>query len=316
MNTAAATTVKAVSERRKKKTFTKNRIILFATALPMVLFIFAFKYIPLFGWIFAFYNYRPGIPLFQSEFVGFRYFEMLARDWDEVMRVLTNTLALSFLQILASPLSVILAILLNEVNRPWFKKTVQTLTTLPYFISFVIVYSLATIMLSSSGMLNQVLMNLGWIDTPTNVLGNLHATWYFQTAVSVWKSLGFGAIIYLAAIAGIDQELYDAARVDGAGRFQRIWHITVPGIMPTFFVLLLLNIAGILSVGFEQQLVFYNSLVADRIETIDYYVYRMGIGTGQISYGTAVGIVKSVVSIALLFTVNALSRRIRGESVF
>lgn len=309
-------TVRARPARRKRKAITKNRLILFAAALPMVAFIFAFKYIPLFGWLFAFFKYQPGIPMAQSEFVGFRYFRYMISDWDVVLNVLTNTLALSFFQILASPLSVILAILLNEVTSSRFKKTVQTLTTLPYFISFVIVYSLATILFSSTGLLNQVMMNLGWIETPTNVLANEGAVWWFQTAVSVWKSVGFGAIIYLAAIAGIDQEQYDAAKVDGAGRFQRMWHITVPGVMPTFFVLLLLNIAGILSVGFEQQLVFYNPLVANKIETLDYYVYRMGIGGGEISFGTAVGMAKSVISIALLFFVNELSKRVRGESVF
>ncbi len=180
----------------------------------------------------------------------------------------------------------------------------------------IIVYSLATIFFSSSGLINEILIYLGWIGQRANVLANPDATWLFQTAVGIWKALGWGAIIYLAAIAGIDQELYDAAKLDGAGRFRRILHVTVPGVMPTFFVLLLLNIAGLLSHGFEQHLVFYNTLVSERIETLDYYVYRMGIGTGEISYGTAVGITKSIVSIALLFSMNALSRKVRGHSVF
>ncbi|MBO7742665.1 sugar ABC transporter permease [Paenibacillus sp. MWE-103] len=285
--------------------------------LPFVALVFVFNYIPLFGWIYAFYDYKPGIPLAHTPFAGLKYFRLVLDDKDDLVRVLTNTLALSFLSILASPLAAGFAILLNETSGKLFKKAVQTLTTLPNFISWIIVYSLASVLFSSGGLLNAVLFKLHWIDEATNVLGNEAATWWFQTAVSAWKGLGFGSIIYLAAIAGIDQELYDAAKVDGAGRFQRIMAITVPGILPTFFVLTLLNIANVLSsVSFEQNFVFYNSLVADKIETLDYFVYRTGIATGDVSFGTAVGIAKSLVSIVLLFSMNALSKRVRGQSVF
>lgn len=298
---------------------TASRITLFAMVLPLVILVFAFNYVPLFGWIYAFYDYKPGIPLSETTFAGFKYFRYLIEDIKELVRVLTNTLALSFLSILASPLPVIFAILLNEVTSKKFKKAVQTLTTLPNFISWVIVYSLASAVFSSNGLLDEILMKLHLIEEPTKLLQNAAATWWFQTAISVWKGLGFGAIIYLAAIAGIDQELYDAAKVDGAGRLQRILAVTVPGIMPTFFVLLLLNLANILSngaAGFEQNLVFYNSLVADKIETLDYYTYRMGIANGDVPFATAVGMLKSIVSIILLFSMNALSRKVRGESVF
>jgi putative aldouronate transport system permease protein len=301
---------------RKKKRFTMSRITLFAMILPLIILVFAFNYIPLFGWVYAFYDFKPGIALSDSTFVGLKFFRLAFEDKDELMRVLGNTLALSFLTILTSPLSAIFAILLNEVRHKRFKKIVQTLTTLPNFISMIIVFSLGTFMFSSSGLLNEILLNFHWIKEPTNVLANQNATWWFQTAVTIWKGLGWGAIIYLAAIAGIDTELYDAAKVDGAGRFQRILSITVPGIMPTFFVLTLLSIAGMLNNGFEQYFVFNNALVADKIETLDIFVYRIGIATGDVSFGTAIGIAKTFVSIILLFSVNALSKKIRGQSVF
>ncbi|SEO94292.1 ABC transporter permease subunit [Paenibacillus sp. OV219] len=296
-----------------------NRVTLFLMVIPFVILVFLFNYIPLFGWIYAFYDYKPGIPLSQTEFVGLKFFRWAIDEKEDLIRVLTNTLALSLLSILATPLSAIFAIMLNELNSKRFRKFVQTLTTLPNFISWIIVYSLATFMFSSGGLLNEVLMKLHWIEEPTTILGNSDATWWFQTAITVWKSLGWGAIIYLAAIAGIDTELYDAAKVDGAGRFQRILAITVPGIMPTFFVLLLLNIASVLSngaSGFEQNFVFYNSQVGDKIEALDYYVYRVGIATGDVSFGTAIGIAKTLVSVILLFAMNALSKRVRGHSVF
>lgn len=296
----------------------RARFVLLGMALPWVFLVFAFNYFPLFGWLFAFYHYQPGIPLFKSEFVGLKYFGWMIDDKDIVLRDLLNTLAMSGLAILCSPISVIFAIFLNELRHERYKKVVQTLTTLPNFISMIIVYSLATFIFSSSGLLNQVMMHLHIIQKPTNVMGSDPATWWFQTAIGVWKTFGFGAIIYLAAIAGIDQELYDAAKVDGAARFQRMWHITVPGVVPTFFVLLLLNIAGILNFGFQQHLVFYNTQIADKIETIDYYTYRVGIAssTQSISYGTAIGMLKSLVSLILLFSVNGLSKKVRGESVF
>lgn len=301
----------------RKRRLKASRVALFAMVVPFVILVFVFNYIPLFGWLYAFYDYKPGIPLSQTPFVGLKFFRLVLDSKDDLIRVLTNTIALSMLSILTSPLAVIFAILLNETRSKLFKKTVQTLTTLPNFISWIIVYSLASVIFSSGGLLNQILFKLHWIEDATNVLGNQPATWWFQTAISVWKGLGFGSIIYLAAIAGIDQELYDAAKVDGAGRFQRIMAITVPGIMPTFFVLTLLNVANLLSsFSFEQNFVFYNSLVADKIETLDYYVYRTGIATGDVSFGTAVGMAKSLISIVLLFSVNAVSKRVRGQSVF
>lgn len=229
--------------------------------------------------------------------------------------VLKNTLVMSFLGLICTPLPAVFAIFLSELPSVRFKKVVQTLTTIPNFISWVIIYALAYALFSTEGVVNQVLLNAGIIEKAGNVLGNSDITWVFQTALNVWKGLGWNAIIYFAAIVGIDSELYDAASVDGAGRFQRILHITVPGISSTFFVLLLLQVSNLLALGIDQYLAFYNSMVADKILVLDLHVYRLGLITQDYSYATAVGIFKSLISILLLFSVNGLSKRLRGESL-
>ncbi|WP_258171141.1 sugar ABC transporter permease [Paenibacillus sp. R14(2021)] len=293
-----------------------NRLSLLLMILPFLILLFIFSYIPLFGWSYAFFDYKPGLGLLHSPFAGLKYFHLMVfEQGSELVRVLRNTFALSFLGILLSPLPVVFAILLNELRSKSFRKLVQTVTTLPNFVSWIIVYSIVVAFFSTDGVVNQLLMKLHWISEPTQMLSNSQGTWLFQTALGVWKSLGWSSIIFLAAIAGIDAELYDAAKVDGAGRYRSIFHITLPGIIPTFFVLLILSISNILSVGFEQYFVFYNPLIADRIETLDYYVYRIGIATNDVSFGTAISIAKSIVSITLLFSVNYLSKKMRGQSI-
>ena len=207
------------------------------------------------------------------------------------------------------------AIFLNEVKSVRFKKIVQTFTTIPHFVSFVIIYSLAFAIFSTEGVLNTVLMNMGLLERPLNILADKDSTWIFQALLRLWREFGWSAIIYFAAISGIDSELYDAAYVDGAGRFQRIWHITVPGVANTYFVLLLLSISNFLSSGLEQYLAFYNSVVADKIMVLDLYTYRMGMVVADYSYSTAVGIMKTIVSVVLLFSANTLSKKIRGYSI-
>ncbi len=306
---------------KKSNSIAKNSLAakdgkkLFIMAIPFILFVIAFSYVPLFGWIYAFVDYQPGIPLFDSEFVGFKYFEILFDDMPTLIRVLRNTLVMSFLGILISPLPAIFAILLTELPSRKFKRIVQTTTTLPHFVSWIIVYSLAFNIFSIEGLFNDVFMSLGWLDKPTNILANGDAVWFFQTGLGIWKGLGWSSIVYFAAIAGIDSELYDAASVDGAGRFHKIIHITIPGISATYIVLLLLDISKLLSVGMEQYLVFYNSIVADKIEVLDYYVYRLGLISNDYSYATAVGILRTIVSLTLLFTVNAISKKFRGSSI-
>lgn len=299
----------------RKYKLKKDRLTATLLTLPFLLFVCAFFYVPLLGWALAFVHYKPGLSLFQSEFAGLYYFGLIFEDWRRFSRVLQNTLAISFLNILCAPLPALFAIFLSELKGWKFKKIVQTITTFPYFVSWVIVYALAYALFASNGVINQVLIAADLIERPTNLLGNPDAVWGFQTFLSVWKSLGWNAVIYFAAIAGIDTELYNAASVDGAGRFQRIRHVTVPGIVPAFLVILLLTISNLLSQGIDQYLAFYNSLVADKITVLDLHVYRLGLVTQDYSYATAVGIGKSLISIALLMTANALSKKLRGESL-
>lgn len=304
--------------RPPKKRYNKNSWVLLALAVPFVAFVFVFSYLPLFGWIYAFFDYRPGVPLSQTPFVGWKYFAMALnfRGGSELLQVLIDTFALSFLGLFFSPLPAIFAIFLSEMNSSGFKKIIQTTTTLPNFISWILVYSICYATFSiNDGFLNQLLLAAHLISQPINPMADPKIAWFFQTGIGIWKTLGFNAIIYLAAVGGIDMELYDAASVDGASRFQRIWHITVPGLIPTYIVLLLLAVSNILTNGFDQYYVFMNAMVRTKLQVFDYYVYRVGIGLNEYSMSTALGIFKSIVSITLLFTVNQFSKRVRGESI-
>lgn len=299
----------------KKKKLTKRQIRLLLLTIPFLIFLFVFCYIPIAGWILAFMNYKPGIPLSDTPFVGFDNFKYIFSFGNDVINSLKNTLIMSGLGILTSPLPVIFAIMLTELPGKRFKKIVQSVTTIPNFISWVIVFSLAFSIFSNYGAMNTILTKLGIIDMPINVLANHDIVWYFQCSLGIWKGLGWSSIIYFAAITGVDTELYDAARVDGAGRFQRIRYITVPSISETYIVLLLLSVCSFLSNGFEQYMVFNNPMVADRIEVLDYFIYRVGMLKNDYSFATAVGILKSVVSITMLFVVNGISKKIRGYSI-
>jgi putative aldouronate transport system permease protein len=292
---------------------------LFLLTVPFFAILFIFSYLPLYGWIYAFYDYHAGMKLHNSTFVGFKNFIELVNNSvarEDILRVLRNTFALSFLDILTSPLPAIFAIFLMEIRFKRFQRLVQTLTTLPNFISWILVYSVVWAMFSvGDGFLNRLLLATHLINNEINFLASSNHVWLTMLSYSLWKSLGWSAIIYLAAIASIDQELYEAATVDGAGRFQKIWHITVPGLQSTFFVLLLLSIANFINNGLEQYFVFQNPLNKDHIEVLDLYVYNQGILGNGISRATVVSILKSVVSIGLLFIANGLSKIVRKESI-
>lgn len=292
---------------------------LFGLSLPLLAIVFLFSYLPLYGWIYAFYDFHAGIPLSKSEFVGFEHFAELFDNpvvASEILRVLRNTFALSLLGILTSPLPALFAVFLLEIKSGKFRKVVQTLTTLPNYISWILVYTVAWSIFSvGDGFLNRLLLKLHAIDSEINFLASSDHVWLTMLGYSLWKGLGWSAIIYLAAIASIDHEQYEAATVDGAGRFQKMWHVTVPGIMPTFFVLLLLSIANFVNNGMEQYFIFQNPLNKDKIEVLDLYVYNQGMVGQSTSYATVVSMLKSLVSIALLFMANALSKLLRKESI-
>ena len=208
----------------------------------------------------------------------------------------------------------VFAIFLSEIKNTKFRRIVQTCTTIPNFISWVLVYAIALAIFSTDGFINTLLTSMGH-PTTTNYLLSTSHMWLKMLAWGIWKGLGWSAIIYIASITGIDQQLYEAATVDGAGRFQKMWYITIPELIPTYMVLLLMSIANILSNGMDQYLVFSNAVNKDSIEVLDLYVYNLGIGSGLIPMSTVIGMIKSVISVILLFSANGISKLVRGESI-
>lgn len=290
---------------------------LFLYVLPCLIFIFIFKYLPLWGWSYAFFQYKPGRDLFKCAFVGLQNFTALfgnAIMRNNLLRVLRNTFGIQILNYLLMPVPMLFAIFLSEIKSTKFQKAVQTLTTLPHFISWVIMFSLATSLFGNSGVVNAVLKNFG--AEGINILTTDQHVWLIQSLLALWKSLGWSAIIYFAAITGLDQEVYEAAMVDGASRWQKIRYITIPLLIPTFFVLLIMGIGNFLNSGIDQFLAFGNAMNKEYIEVLDLYVYNLGIGNGQISFSVAVGMMKSVVAVVLFALANFASKKIRGTSVF
>jgi len=292
---------------------------LFLMILPFLVLVVLFSYLPLAGWRYAFFDYTPGIELSMDDFVGFKWLNFLINNpaqRAQIGRVLTNTFALSGIGLATSWLPMMFAIFLSELRSRKFKRTVQTLTTIPNYISWVLVYGIAFAIFSTEGFFNWLLINLGLIENGTNHLMSGSNMWLKMWAWGTWKGLGWGAIIYIASISSIDPQLYEAAMVDGAGRFKRMWHITVPGLLPTFFVLLLLGISNILSNGLDQYLVFENHANRSTIEVLDLYIYNLGLtGSGNIPLSTLIGMLKSLISVILLFSANRLSKFVRGETI-
>ena len=307
-----------IKKEQEEKMEMEEKYKLFLMFLPVLLLTFVFAYLPIYGWRFAFFDYKIGDELSASNFVGFHWFSTLVSNEAtraDIVRVLKNTLAMSGLGILTSWLPIAFAVLLAEIPSSKFQRFVQTFTTIPNFISWVLVYAIAYAIFSTDGFINSFLTNVVGRATSTDYLANADHIWLKMLLWGTWKGIGWSAIIYIAGIAGIDQQLYEAASVDGANRFQRMWHITVPGLLPTYMVMLLMSIAGILSNGMEQYLVFSNALNKDVIEVLDLYVYNIGIGSGQIPLSTVVGITKSLVGVILLFGANGISKLLRGESI-
>lgn len=289
---------------------------LFLLISPFVVLTFVFSYLQLWGWRFAFYDYKAGDTLTSDKFVGLKWFTYLFQNEatrNDIVRVIRNTLAMSGLGLITTWCPLAFAIFLCEVKNLRIRRFIQTCTTIPNFISWVMVYSFAFVIFSTEGLISNLSVANG--GTAVNYLMSGDHIWLKMLGWGMWKGIGWSAIIYIAGISGIDQQLYEAATVDGAGRFHRMWHITVPGLLPTFLVLLLMQIAGILNNGLDQYFVFRNPNNASSIEVLDLYVYRLGIGSGVIPLSTVVGMFKSVISIALLFIANKASKLIRGSSI-
>lgn len=304
--------------KKGEKFYMESKYKLFLMLLPFLFLTFAFSYLPLASWVYAFVDYKSGQGIDWSTF-GFQNFKMLFQSTAYVRRIFTvlrNTLAMSGLGLLTSWVPMAFAIFLTEIKNSKYRRFVQTFTTIPNFISWVLVYAIAFAIFNTDGFINTMINSItGGSGADTNYLGGNSHMWLKMLLWGTWKGVGWSAIIYISGIAGIDQQLYEAATVDGAGRFQRMWHITLPGLLPTYVVMLIMSIAGILSNGMDQYLVFTNAQNKYTIEVLDLYVYNLGIGDGSISLSTVVGMTKSIVSVVLLFVANKVAKLVRGENI-
>lgn len=300
---------KGPKEMKKKQRITpallwKQRYLLLMS-LPFVIWIFIFKYIPLWGWTMAFQEVKPAtfaIPIWQRPFVGFQNFIKAFQD-RLFAQTMINTLGISVLQIaVGTVVAIAFAVLLNELVFTRFKKVTQTISYLPHFVSWVIIASLAKNIFNDGGVLDTLAgTNLHLMSTNSPLI------WLVIVIIDCWKEMGWNAIIYLSSMAGIDQGLYEAAQIDGANRFQRIWHITLPGIRPTIIVLLIMSIGGALNVGMERQMLLSNALVQDHTMVLSWFSYVRGIKSSDYGLGTALGVFQSAVGVTLLLIANKIA---------
>lgn len=318
MMTRADKSTAPVMPVKKKKGFFRTlwgQKQLMLMSVPMLLYVLLFNYSPLWGWIGAFQDYKPNKGPFGSKWVGLGNFEWLFGREDFLLSI-RNTLAMSLINLVFGTLAaILLAILLNEVRTRAFKRTVQTVTYLPHFLSMVIVVGMAQNIFSSNGVVNEALLKLGLIKEPIFWLGEEKLFWPLVGVINIWKEVGWNSIIYISTMTSIDPTLYEAASIDGAGRFKRILHVTLPGIKSTFVVLLIMNIGHLMEAGFEIQYLMGNSQVIDYSQTIDVFVLKYGISNNQYGRAIAAGMFKSVVAIILLFSANFIAKRLDEETL-
>lgn len=296
----------------------KTQKALIVMALPFFIHLLIFKYIPISGSIMAFQNYNPRDGILGSEWIGFEHFLTMIKE-KLFYEVLRNTLAMAFMKLIIGSIgALILAIFLHETKNKFFKSSVQTITTLPNFIAWTVAASLVIKTLSPYGVVNDILQFFSRDPDFKRILfmGEPKYYWWISTLSQLWKNIGWNAIIFLAAMTGIDQQLYEAAKVDGANRMQRIWHITIPGIMPTITILLLISIGFLIDGGYEQQFLLRNGLNQSHSNVIEIFEVEIGLMGNNYSFGTAVGIFKSVVSFILLTSANLFSKKMGQETLF
>ena len=282
--------------------------------LPVLVYLFLFCYKPMYGLVIAFKNYKPTRGIAGSKWVGFLWFETFFKD-PYFFRLIRNTFLLSLLNIVFGfPAPILLALLLNEVGNNKFKRTVQTITYMPYFISMVVMCSIIRIYCQENGLFSQIAEFLG--GSRKNYLMDAGAFRPIHVLSGIWQGIGWNSIIYLAALAGIDQAQYEAARIDGANRFQQVLHITIPGILPTIVVLFVLRMGSILNVGYEKVLLLYNTSIYETADVLSTYIYRMGLESQKYSLSTAVGLFNTLVNIVFLVLTNWISRRTTESGLF
>ena len=304
---------------KKKKGFFRTlgrQYQLMIMSVPMLLYVLLFNYAPMWGWIIAFQEYKPELGLLGSKWIGMKNFEFLFSKQDFILSI-RNTFAMSLINLVFGTVSaILLAILLNEVRNRAFKRSVQTITYLPHFLSMVIVVGMAQNIFASNGTANDILLALGIVKEPVFWLGKGEYFWWLVGVINVWKEVGWGTIIYIAAMTSIDPSLYEAAAIDGAGRFQRILHVTLPGIKSTFMVLLIMNIGHLMEAGFEIQYLMRNGMVMKYSDTIDIMSLTYSFGARpQYGRGVAAGMFKSIVGIILLLGANRVARALDEETL-
>ncbi|NHN32969.1 sugar ABC transporter permease [Paenibacillus sp. S3N08] len=309
-----------MNEMKKKKSTLiwqgiKRDKILYLLMLPGLLFFLIFKYIPMWGIIISFQDYSPYMGIMASHWVGFEHFTRFFANPDFLI-LFRNTMMISLLSLVFFfPIPIFLALLLSEVNNKVFKRIVQSIVYLPHFLSWVVVVGITFLLFSqSSGMINLALEYFGFAKI--DFLSNVNLFWGMLTLQNIWKDTGWGTIIFLAAIAGIDPQQYEAARIDGANRLRQTWHITLPAIRSVIVVLFILRIGQIMDVGFEQVFLMMNGAVSEVADVFETYVYRIGIQGGQLSYSTAVGLFKSVVGLILVIAANRIAKRFGEEGIY
>ena len=308
--------VKAKQDRKITWKEIKRQKSLLIVAFFVTVYGIIFYYLPLAGWLMAFQNFKPKSGLLGSKFVGLDKFKFLFED-ATFIRAIRNTFCMGALNLLTTTvMAIMFAVLLNEIRSKIAKKTVQTISYLPHFLSWIIVTGILHDALSSTGIINDLLLRFGVIDQAINFFAYPKFFWPIVAFANCWKETGWNAIIYLAAITAIDPCLYEAASIDGASRLQKIRYITLPGIKPTIMILLLMNVGNVLNAGFEVQYLLGNGLVQKVSQTIDIYVLNWGISQNDFSLGTAAGIFKSVVSIALIVVCNQMAKRAGEERLF
>ncbi|MFC0329841.1 ABC transporter permease [Paenibacillus sepulcri] len=293
----------------------KRDKFLYLLALPGIVFFILFKYVPMWGIIISFQNYSPYQGMWRSPWVGFDHYVRFFSN-PGFMMLFRNTMAINLLSLLLFfPLPILISVMLAEVRSIAYKRVIQTIVYLPHFLSWVIIVGITFLLLSTGeGVVNQLLVAAGlnkieFLTTPNYF-------WGLLTAQSIWKDAGWGTIIFLAAMAGIDPQLYEAAKIDGAGRLRQIWHVTLPGIRPVIIILLILRIGHMMDVGFEQVFLMMNGAVSEVADVFDTYVYRLGVKQGQFSFSTAVGVFKSVIGLLLVIGANRLAKKFGEEGVY
>jgi len=298
---------------RIRKDFVAN-YSLYLMALPIIVFFILFHYVPMYGALIAFKQFKPSLGILGSPWVGLDNFKNFFGSY-YFGRLVKNTFLISLYSVIFGfPAPIILALLLNEIRHRFFKRTIQTISYIPHFVSLVVVAGIIIDFTRIGGLINSIILALG--GTATNLLARAELFKGIYVASGIWQEVGYGSIIYLAAIAGINIELYESARIDGAGRLQQLLRITLPCIMPTIIILLILRMGSMMNVGFEKIILLYNSMTYETADVISSFVYRKGLLEADYSYSTAVGLFNSVINFILLFRANTISRKVNETSLW